>query len=200
MRAGAVDRDAAGGFLAEARENPMRRFIITAAVLGMLGLFAPAVSAQSAYCGITGGSLPKVSERLTPTPITAVRAGQHACFDRFVVEVAGGAPGYRVRYVGAVAAQGSGDPIPLRGGAFFDVTVLAPANDANGQVTYVPANPREVVPVGGYSTFRQVAWGGSYEGYTTFGLGVRARLPFRVFTLAGPGSHSRLVVDVAHRW
>ena len=39
---------------------------------------------------------------------------------------------------------------------------------------------------------------GSFEGQTTIGLGVRARLPFRVFVLAGPGSGSRLVVDVAH--
>jgi len=29
---------------------------------------------------------------------------------------------------------------------------------------------------------------------------VRARLPFRVLTLDGPGSGSRLVVDVAHYW
>ncbi len=41
---------------------------------------------------------------------------------------------------------------------------------------------------------------GTFEGYTTVGLGVRARLPFRVFELAGPGTGSRLVVDVAHRW
>jgi len=35
---------------------------------------------------------------------------------------------------------------------------------------------------------------------TTIGLGARARLPFRVFTLSGPGQGSRLVIDVAHRW
>ena len=52
----------------------------------------------------------------------------------------------------------------------------------------------------GYSTFRQVAWAGSFEGQTTVGLGVRARLPFRVFALTGPGTGSRLVIDVAHRW
>jgi hypothetical protein len=32
------------------------------------------------------------------------------------------------------------------------------------------------------------------------GLGVRARLPFRVFKLDGPGEGSRLVIDVAHQW
>jgi hypothetical protein len=52
----------------------------------------------------------------------------------------------------------------------------------------------------GFRTFRQVAFLGTFEGYTTIGLGVRARLPFRVFVLPGPGSGSRVVIDVAHRW
>lgn len=52
----------------------------------------------------------------------------------------------------------------------------------------------------GYTTFRDVRWAGSFEGMSTVGLGVRARLPFRAFVLAGPGSGSRLVVDVAHQW
>jgi hypothetical protein len=48
-----------------------------------------------------------------------------------------------------------------------------------------------------------VAYAGSFEGSTTLALGVRARLPFRVFTVAGtPNSDDtpRLVIDVAHRW
>ncbi len=52
----------------------------------------------------------------------------------------------------------------------------------------------------GYRTFRQVRYVESFEAVTVFGLGVRARLPFRVFTLDGPDGGSRLVVDVAHRW
>ena len=54
--------------------------------------------------------------------------------------------------------------------------------------------------VSGYRTLRDVVYGGSFEGYTAFGVGVRARPPFRVFTLAGPGNHSRIVIDVAHHW
>ena len=54
--------------------------------------------------------------------------------------------------------------------------------------------------VGGFTTFRQVAYAGSFEGQTSFALGVRARLPMRAFILAGPGTGQRLVVDVAHRW
>ncbi len=61
-------------------------------------------------------------------------------------------------------------------------------------------SPGNLVDTSGYRTFRQVGWGGSFEGYTTLGLGVRARLPFRVAVLPGPGTGSRLVIDVAHRW
>ena len=57
-----------------------------------------------------------------------------------------------------------------------------------------------VAAVGGYRTLRDVVYGGCFEGRTTFGVGVRARLPFRVFTLAGPGTRSRIVLDMAHRW
>ena len=82
----------------------------------------------------------------------------------------------------------------------LQITVNNPAYDENYQPTYSPANPLELRNVAGYRTFRQVVSAGTYEGYTSIGLGVRARLPFRVFVLDGPGTSSRLVVDVAHRW
>jgi len=51
--------------------------------------------------------------------------------------------------------------------------------------------------VSGFPVFRSVVWAGSFEGVTSLGLGVRARLPFRVFTLTNP---TRVVVDVARSW
>ena len=57
-----------------------------------------------------------------------------------------------------------------------------------------------VAAVAGFPTLRSVVYAGSFEGMTTFGVGTRARLPFRVFALAGPGGHGRIVLDVAHRW
>ncbi|MFC9840093.1 hypothetical protein ACFVKB_40905 [Rhodococcus sp. NPDC127530] len=45
-----------------------------------------------------------------------------------------------------------------------------------------------------------MAFTGSFEGQTTIGRGGRARLPFLVFTLDGPDSAARVVIDVAHRW
>ena len=103
-------------------------------------------------------------------------------------------------YVPAVTSPGSGQIVPLRGGAFLQVTVKAPAYNQAGVPTYLPSNPGELSNVNGYATFRQVAMAGSYEGSTTLGLGVRARLPFRVLVLTGPGDTTRVVVDVAHRW
>ena len=96
--------------------------------------------------------------------------------------------------------DGSGTAVPLRGDADLRVVLRAPAYSGSGAATYRPANRRELVDVTGYRTFRQVAWAGSYEGQTTLGLGVRARLPFRAFVLDGPGDGARLVIDVAHRW
>jgi hypothetical protein len=51
-----------------------------------------------------------------------------------------------------------------------------------------------------YDTLRDIVYGGTSEGYSTFAIGVRAQLPYRVFVLAGPGTHSRIVIDIAHRW
>jgi len=133
-------------------------------------------------------------------PITNVRAGRQACFDRMVVDLRGRAAGYSVRYVNRVTADGSGAVVPLRGGARLEVVIQAPTYDTAGRPTYNPRNPRELANVAGFSTFRQIASGGSFEGMTTLGLGVRSRLPMRVLLLHGPGTGSRVIVDVAHRW
>jgi len=138
---------------------------------------------------------------MTSAPIINVRAGRHTCYDRMVVDLRGSGAGYTVRYVSQVLSQGQGAVIPLRGGARLDVVITAPTYNINtGTSTYNPANRRELVNVTGFSTFRQIASGGSFEGYTTIGLGVRARLPMRAFVLAGPGTGSRVVIDVAHHW
>jgi hypothetical protein len=140
--------------------------------------------ARATGCSVTWGSSAKAVPNSTHRSLAAVRAGRHACFDRLVLDLDRGGEGYRVRYVSAVRDQGRGAVVPLRGGAFLQV-------DDQSQATRRNAMPG----VAGYTTFRQVGWGGSFEGYTTVGLGVRARLPFRAFR-----SDNHLVVDVAHHW
>lgn len=162
-----------------------------------------APAGRAPYCGITWGSLDKTATAPVgsgESTVRNVRAGAHTCYDRLVVDLSGKARTATLRYVPNVYMDGSGELVPLRGGAKLQLVVQAPAYDENGHATYVPADPRELVKVTGFRTFRQVAWAGSFEGQTTIGLGVRARLPMRVFLVSGPGNGSRVVLDVAHSW
>lgn len=185
--------------------SPLRQLVLlVTAALGAV-LVAPAPAGAAPYCGITWGSL-ATSGTHDPGGDTLrnVRAGRHQCYDRLVVDLAH-APrysGYSVRY-GTVEQQGKGTPIALRGAADLEILLETHAHHEDGRATFSPRSRTEVVDVSGYRTFRQVAWGGSLEGQSTLGLGVRARLPFRVMVLPGAPGHSdgaRVVIDVAHAW
>ncbi|MCZ2836473.1 AMIN-like domain-containing (lipo)protein [Modestobacter sp. VKM Ac-2985] len=179
--------------------------IVLLAAVALLGGTLPAQATSGPYCGIRWGSLPESQPAgaFPPGTVTDVRAGQHPCFDRLVVDLAAvGDTGYDVRYVDQVGAQGSGTPVPVAGGAVLQLVVRAPAYDGSRTPTYLP-DRTQVVDVGAARTLRQVAWAGSFEGQTSLAVGTRARLPFRVFVLAGAPGHpdgARVVVDVAHRW
>lgn len=161
---------------------------------------APATPSAAPYCGITWGSLADSASAMSSAQVTGVRTGRHACYDRIVIDLRGKVRGYDVRYVSAVYTEGQGKHVPLSGAADLRVVVRAPAYTSSGTPTYNPSNRTKVVNVSGYTTLRQVAYLGSQEGQTSFGVGVRARLPFRTLIMDGPGTGSRLVIDVAHRW
>lgn len=161
---------------------------------------APAATAATPYCGITWGSVADHVAGMATATLSNVRTGEHTCYDRMVIDLKGKVKGYDVRYVAAVYTEGQGKRVPLAGAADLQIVLNAPAYTSSGTPTYNPANPTHAKNVSGYRTFRQVAFLGSFEGQSSFGLGVRARLPFRTFVLAGPGNTSRLVIDVAHRW
>jgi hypothetical protein len=181
--------------------------VLSAAVLAVTVVPTVAGAAANPYCGITWGSGAKSAPAYTGAPVTGARVGRHDCFDRLVVDLGDTpAPGYDVRYIEPpYRADGSGDALFVAGGAVLQVVVHAPAYDGSGHAT-VPWNGTDIVvrphefDAQGFRTFEDLVWGGSFEGQSSFGLGVRARLPFRVMKLDGPGSGSRLVVDVAHRW
>ncbi|WP_432139654.1 MULTISPECIES: AMIN-like domain-containing (lipo)protein [unclassified Streptomyces] len=160
---------------------------------------APSAVAQSA-CPTGWGSFEKIRSASTTASVKNVRTGRHACFDRMVIDVpgAGAGTGYRVRYVSQLHQDGSGRVIPVAGAAVIEVRAMAPSyHPDTGAPTY-PARPGLPLPgvdLTGYRTFRDARFGGSFEGDTQIGLGVRARLPFRVLVLT-----DRVVVDVAHSW
>ncbi|WP_196255644.1 AMIN-like domain-containing (lipo)protein [Micromonospora sp. WMMD558] len=160
-----------------------------------------AAATGSPYCGITWGSLTKSAGSLSTAPLVDVRTGRHDCYDRVVFEFAGPVTGYTVAY-GETWTEGEGLPLSpyTAGDELLRVSLQAPAYD-DEHVATVPYRVGEhTANLLRHRTLRDVVFGGSFEGYTTFAVGVRARLPFRVFVLAGPGTHSRIVLDVAHQW
>ncbi|WP_338932207.1 hypothetical protein WEB32_24255 [Streptomyces netropsis] len=156
---------------------------------------------SSAMCEVGWGSYGKTGADPAYRPLTDVRTGRHECFDRMVLDIQGAghrAIGYRVGYVDKLNQDGSGDVIPVAGGAILEVRVAAPSYDpATGKATYRAKAGQRLpgVDVTGYRTFKDTRFASSFEGDTQIGVGVRARLPFRVFQW-----DHRIVIDVAHRW
>ncbi|NKY38721.1 AMIN-like domain-containing (lipo)protein [Cellulomonas septica] len=178
----------------------MRKSIVSvlalALVAGLHLLSAPAASAAP-YCGQVWGSLDKSAFGYPSGAVTDVRAGRHDCYDRLVLDVDAPLAGWSVRYVDVVTQDPSGVPLDVRGGA--RLLVVAQAGVVATDAWFVGPGGR-LVDTSSYRTFRDVVFAGSFESVTSIGLGVRARLPFRAFVLAGPGGGSRLVVDVGHQW
>jgi hypothetical protein len=178
--------------------------LLTSSALGTTAVAAdaaPAATARITACPTGWGSLAESRATATTVPVRDVRTGRHACFDRMTVDVPGaraGGLGYRVQYVDRLHQDGSGRPIAVGGGAVLEIRVAAPGyRPETGAPTYPgrAGRPLPGVDLTGYRTFRDTRFAGSFEGETQIGLGVRARLPFRVLVLDG-----RVVVDVAHSW
>ncbi|PWN01373.1 hypothetical protein DJ010_19330 [Nocardioides silvaticus] len=164
---------------------------------------ASSKSATTPECAVTWGSKLEFRKPYSRRHVTDVRAGRHACFDRLVIDLDAAGdekPGYGVRYVRRVRADGSGRVVPVRGGARLQIWVNASTLDEDQKYVYRPDDRRELVDADGFDTFRQVAFAGDFEGSTMIALGVRARLPMRVFRLSDGAGGYRLVIDVAHRW
>ncbi|MFI0740605.1 hypothetical protein ACH4PU_21315 [Streptomyces sp. NPDC021100] len=188
----------------------MRRLTTAATVLVLVAIgltgtagvadAAPAPVSVSAECPTGWGSADKSSEGHEYRALKNIRTGSHACYDRIVFDLGSAASGlgYRVGYVDEFHQDGSGDLIPVKGGAILQVYVNAPSYDPNtGQRTY-PGRGRQPLPgvdLTGYRTFQDTKFGASFEGQTQVAVGVRARLPFRAEQVG-----DKLVVDVAHSW
>ena len=170
------------------------------ATIGTVAVGTADAAGPAPYCGIRWESLPKTGGTAGEHPLGAVRTGRHQCFDRVVFELDGPTSGYRVGYVSTLRSDGDGRRLPVAGGAVLQVQLAANVFDQLGHLHYTARPGDHVGAVAGYRTLRDVVYAGCFEGTTTFGVGTRSRLPFRVFRLAGPGGHSRIVLDVAHRW
>jgi hypothetical protein len=120
-----------------------------------------------------------------PLPtLTGLRTGGHDRYDRTVFDFTGGTPAYRVQY-DVLRPQAQDGVIPVNGAATLVIVFEGVT------VTKAPGTRNPELP-----TLRQIKFGGAFEGYASFGLGLRDRVGFRVFVLHGP---DRVVVDVAHQ-
>lgn len=150
-------------------------------VLGLAGA-GPAAAADFGTAPVTGPGRAAVG-----LSVRDVTVGRQDAYDRVVFTAVNGLPSWQVRYVPSVAKDGSGEPVPLDGGAAL--LVVLHGTDWTGR----PSVQRTLVP--GFPGLRQVAWAGEFEGDLTYGVGQTTRAGFRAFALTGP---DRLVVDVAH--
>ncbi|MGW7364140.1 AMIN-like domain-containing (lipo)protein [Streptomyces sp. NPDC054841] len=149
-------------------------------------------------CSTAWGSGTKSATDSDTKPLRNITTSQSTCYDRMVFDVKGvsGKIGYHVGYVPKFHQDGSGEQIPVTGGAILQIFVSAPSYDpATHKPTYAgkAGKPLPGVKITGYKTFTDTKFGASFEGQTQIGLGVRAKLPFRV-----QQSGDKLIVDVAH--
>lgn len=182
----------------------MRRWTTVLATLALVLTGAGAVptaaaAPQTAACETGWGSQAKSEPGSLEMAgaLADVRTGRHACYDRMVFDIPGMTTAdpalYWVQYVPSFAHVPSQTGIPVEGGAVIEIEFTAPVNHSQYPVGL--ADPLPGLDFSGYQTFRDAKFGGYYDSATHIGLGVRARLPFRVLVLP-----ERLVVDVAHRW
>ena len=154
----------------------------------------------AAPCSSGWGSEVKTVPGLGPAPVVAVRTGTDPCADRVEFELDGPAAGYSVAYVDQVVQDGSGAVLPVTGNARLQVQLNHPGYNDAGQATFTGRVGEPLPSVSGYPSLQAVVFAGSFEGYSTFGVGVRARLPFRVSIAEGPQARSRIVLEIAHTW
>ena len=184
----------------------MKRFmrVFLAVVLAVTTMSIASPAEARPYCGLRWGSLEKSADGAASGVVTAARTGRHTCYDRLVLDISGPVEGYSVRYSeGAIIAPRVQRPgsvsYDVDGGAVLQIEVPLGGGDLVSSDLPL-GNNWVMADVSRYRTFREVLLYSTTGDQLIVGLGVRARLPFRVFTLAGPDGASRLVIDVAHRW
>ncbi|MGR6320847.1 hypothetical protein Q2K19_21535 [Micromonospora soli] len=158
------------------------------------GWAVPAVPARVAH---------RVLVPVTPAPgeplpvLVQIQVGDHPAegFSRISFAFRGPTPSYQVGYVSRVESDGGGEPVDLPGDAFLAVRFdPAQGHDSSGRST-AQAPLRAI----GYPTLRGWAPAGDFEGYLSFGLGVRgggARLPVRLSESTRPDGTHVVSVDV----
>lgn len=162
----------------------------------------PAPSATTVPEPTGGGGVDWTSEPVTvtkqisvpPVPrLIGIRSAPHSDegYDRITFDFESTLPGYEVRYVDEVIADGSGLPVDVPGRRFLQI-VFRPAqahsDDGSQSVT-----PRSMTL--GYPMMEAYAITGDFEAVLTVVLGLDDVVGYRIGEL--PGTPGRIYVDVA---
>lgn len=128
-----------------------------------------------------------------PVPrLTAIRSAAHSDegYDRVVFDFVSVLPGYDIRYVDVVIADGSGLPVTVPGRSHLKITFRpAQAHDDSG------GGQVERSMTLGLPMLKAYAITGDFEGVLTVVLGLDDVVGFRVTEL--PGTPGRIAIDVA---
>ena len=127
-------------------------------------------------------------------PVTDLYPSPGECFDTIVFDInTQGQPGFVARYVPQVTYDGSGEPVPLFGLADIQLSIFAPIDN------YELWNGYEFVTGSEYGSLRNIKFAGSFEGVTSFGIGVKDKVPFAVdYVSGGSAGTGKVIVRLAH--
>lgn len=160
----------------------------------------PTPSTSPAPSAVAAGLLPPTSTKEievdrpidTQPTVTGARFGKHKGFDRVVIDLKGGLPGYTARWVPKLVQDGSGDQVDVKGGAYLQLTITpAVAHTEAGKPTWT-GGPIFQTKLG---NVQNVVKTGDFEGVVSVGVVLDRKAPFRVLEQKNP---YRLVVDIAH--
>ena len=131
------------------------------------------------------------------TEVVSVRVGQHACFDQITIDIAANAAiGSHFEFTANPAQDGSGLPPnpPITGGAVLQGSVFAPSEHLKQS-----GNPYEYPPsyFAGWRALREIRYGVSFEGYTSFFIGVVSDNAFRMRSWDDNGIR-KIIIQIAH--
>ena len=127
------------------------------------------------------------------TYLTAIRTGRQASLDRVVFQFSGALPTYNVTVVKAVYSDPKGVRVPLAGQTLLRVVFHGATAWCPPTATKTYTGPSVLTPF--YPRLLEVSAAGDFEQVLSFGIGLAARGPYRVYTLTGP---NRVVLDFSH--
>ena len=127
-----------------------------------------------------------------PVPVMiAIRYAAHRDegYDRIVFDIAGALPGYTVKYVSQVRADGSDQPVSVPGSKYL-LMVMTPAqaHRETGGPTVSGVHRVDLPMLESYAVV------GDYEGHVSIALGLNGKAGYRVGELDG-----RIYIDVQAR-